>query len=53
MEARHRFKGGEELIAAGRRAEGEIELAKALEFFRSVGATFYVQRGEQMLAKSA
>ncbi len=43
----------EELIATGRRAEGEAELDKALAFYRSVGATFFVQRGEALLAQAA
>ena len=50
LEALARLFGGEELIEAGRRAEGEAELEKALEFYRSVGATFFVQRGEALLA---
>jgi len=39
--------------AAGRRPESEVELEKALSFYRSVGATLFVKRGEQLLAKSA
>jgi hypothetical protein len=35
------------------RAEGEAELERTLAFYRSVGATFFIQRGEQLLAKSA
>ena len=45
-EARLRLRAAEELIETGRRAEGEAELAKALAFYRSVGATFYINRGE-------
>jgi class 3 adenylate cyclase/tetratricopeptide (TPR) repeat protein len=41
------------LIESGRRKEGEVELQKALAFYRSVGATFFVQRGEELLAASA
>jgi class 3 adenylate cyclase len=52
-EARLRLRAAEELIESGRRAEGEVELAKALAFYRTVGATFFIQRGEQLLAKSA
>jgi class 3 adenylate cyclase/tetratricopeptide (TPR) repeat protein len=52
-EARLRLRAAEELIETGRRAEGEAELEKALEFYRSVGATFYLQRGQQLLAKTA
>jgi len=53
LEARQRSSAGEHLIEAGRRAEGEVELAKALAFYRSVGATFFIQRAEALLAKSA
>jgi len=52
-EARLRLRAAEELIKAGRRAEGEAELHVALDFYRSVGATFFIQRGEQLLAKTA
>ena len=52
-EARLRLRAAEELIETGRRAEGETELQKALAFYRTVGATFYIQRGEQLLAKTA
>jgi len=40
-------------LRAGRRAEADVELAKALAFYRTVGATFYIERGEQLLAKTA
>ncbi|CAN5746040.1 hypothetical protein BH20ACT14_BH20ACT14_05330 [soil metagenome] len=53
LEAWQRRSAGEHLIEAGRRAEGEVELAKALAFYRSVGATFFIQRAEALLAKSA
>jgi class 3 adenylate cyclase/tetratricopeptide (TPR) repeat protein len=52
-EAFLRMRAAEELIATGRRAEGEAELARASAFYRTVGATFLIQRGEQLLAKSA
>ena len=52
-EARLRLRAAEELIETGRRAEGEVELQKAIAFYRTVGATFFIQRGEQLLAKSA
>jgi hypothetical protein len=51
-EARLRLRAAQELIETGRRAEGEGELQKALTFYRTVGATFFIQRGEQLLAKS-
>ena len=53
LEAWQRKSAGEHLIQSGRRTEGEAELEKALAFYRSVGATFYIQRGEALLAKTA
>jgi hypothetical protein len=53
LEAEARLCVAEELIEAGRRAEGEAELQKALEFYRQVGATRYIQQGEALLAASA
>jgi tetratricopeptide (TPR) repeat protein len=52
FEAVARLLAGEELIETGRRAEGEAEIEKALGFYRSVGATFLVQRGERLLAQA-
>jgi class 3 adenylate cyclase/tetratricopeptide (TPR) repeat protein len=52
-EARLRLRAAEELIETGRRSEGEAQLEKALGFYRSVGATFYLKRGEQLIAKTA
>jgi class 3 adenylate cyclase/predicted ATPase len=51
IEAEHRFAAAEELVESGRCAEGEAELEKALAFCRSVGATFYLERGEALLAE--
>jgi class 3 adenylate cyclase/tetratricopeptide (TPR) repeat protein len=48
-EASARLFGGEEAIEDGRRAEGEAEIERALDFYRSVGATFLVARGEALL----
>ena len=50
LAAEARFAAGERLIEQGRRAEGELELARALEFYRSVGASYYVERSEALLA---
>jgi len=50
-EARYRLRAAEELIETGRRAEGEAELQKALAFYRTVGATFYINRIEDLRAK--
>jgi tetratricopeptide (TPR) repeat protein len=52
-EARLRLQAAEELIEANRRTEGLEQLEKALDFYRSVGATFYINRAEQLLAKTA
>jgi class 3 adenylate cyclase/tetratricopeptide (TPR) repeat protein len=49
-EALARFFAGQELIDAGERVEGEAELERALAFFRSVGASFFVRRGEAVIA---
>jgi class 3 adenylate cyclase len=54
-EARLRLRAAEELIETGRRAEGEAELQKALTFYRTVRATYFIERGDRLLteAKSA
>jgi class 3 adenylate cyclase/tetratricopeptide (TPR) repeat protein len=52
FEALARLLGGEDLIEAGRSAEGEAEIGRALAFYRSVGATFLTQRGERLLAEA-
>jgi tetratricopeptide (TPR) repeat protein len=43
---------GEDLIASGQRADGAAEIERALAFYRSVGATFLVARGEALLAEA-
>jgi tetratricopeptide (TPR) repeat protein len=48
-----RVASAEQLLAAGRRAEAEAELEKALAFYRSVGATFLIREAEGLLAASA
>jgi class 3 adenylate cyclase len=48
-EATLRERAAEDLIAAGRRADGAAELERALSFYRAVGATFYVDRCEALL----
>ena len=52
-EAMTRLRAGERLLAAGRGPEGEAQLVRALDFFRSVRATAYLQEGEQLLARTA
>lgn len=51
-EARLRMRAAEELIETGRRAEGEVELGQALAFYRSVKATFYVDRCAVLLGQA-
>jgi hypothetical protein len=51
-EAFYRLAAAEALIAAGRRSEGEAELERALAFYRSVGATAYLERAETLLTAS-
>ena len=48
-----RLAAGEALLAQGRRAEADEQLARAGEFFRSVGASRYVARMEALLAATA
>ena len=52
LEAEARLCAAEELIEAGRRAEGEAELEKALAFYRTVGATRYIEEGTALRAAS-
>jgi hypothetical protein len=52
-EAHLRLRAAEDLFEVGRETDGGAELEQALAFYRSVGATFYVQRGEKLLAASA
>ena len=52
-EARLRLRAAEELVEMGRRAEGGVELEKPLAFYQTVGATYYLQRGEALVAKTA
>ena len=52
-EARMRLRAGERFIEQARQAEGEGEVEKALAFYRQVGATYYVDRAEALLRRSA
>jgi class 3 adenylate cyclase/tetratricopeptide (TPR) repeat protein len=52
-EAQARLGAADRLVSSGRRAEADVELQKALPFWRSVGATRYVRKGEALLAASA
>ena len=53
FEAEARLRAAEQLLAKGRTAEGEEQLGKALSFYRSVGATLFIERGERLLSKIA
>jgi hypothetical protein len=48
-----RERAARDLIEAGRRAEGEVELERALVFYRSVGASLLIRRAEALLAATA
>jgi hypothetical protein len=48
-----RLRAAERLVSEGRRAEADIHLQKALAFYRSVGATRYIRRGEALLAAAS
>jgi tetratricopeptide (TPR) repeat protein len=53
FEAEARLRAAEQLFAAGRRADGEVELERALAFYRPIGAVLFVERGERLLAREA
>lgn len=48
-----RLRAAQEFVKAGRRAEADDQLRRALGFFRAVGATRFVREGEALLAASA
>jgi predicted ATPase/class 3 adenylate cyclase len=52
-EAFARLRAAEALIAEGRRAEGDVQLERALAFYRSVGAKAFLAEAETLLAKTA
>jgi class 3 adenylate cyclase/tetratricopeptide (TPR) repeat protein len=52
-EADARLRAAEKLVREGRRAEADVQLQKALAFYRSVGATRYIREAESLLAASA
>ena len=52
-EAEARLRAAERLAAEGRRAEADEELARAIDFYRSVGATRYVREAEALRAAPA
>ena len=52
-EAYTRLRAAEKLVQEGRRADADAQLRRALEFYRSVGASFYVREAEALMAESA
>ena len=52
QEAAARLRAAEERFAAGAHAEGEAELERALAFWRSVGATAYLEDAQALAAAS-
>ena len=52
-EAYAQLRAAKQLVEEGRRAEADVELNRALAFYREVGATTYVREGEALLAESA
>ena len=52
-EARDRLWLAHTLVEQGRRTEADAELQRALTFYRSVGATRYIQQAEALRAASA
>ena len=52
-EARARVLGAEQLVAEGRRREADIQLERALETFRALGATRDIREAEALLTAVA
>jgi hypothetical protein len=47
------LRAAEALVEAGRRAEADVQLQKALTFYRSVRAARFIREGEALLAATA
>jgi predicted ATPase/class 3 adenylate cyclase len=52
-EAELRLRAAEALVGTGRRAEADVQLQRALAFYRSVDATRFIREGEALLAATA
>jgi tetratricopeptide (TPR) repeat protein len=52
-EAYTRLRAAEKLVLEGRRADADAQLRRALEFYRSVGASFFIREAEALMAESA
>jgi len=53
FEAESRLRHAEHLIGNGHRDAGAVELERALDFYRHIGASLFVERGERLLAETA
>jgi hypothetical protein len=51
-EAFARLRAAEQLLAVGRRAEGNAQLQQALTFYRQVAASGYLREGETLAASA-
>jgi tetratricopeptide (TPR) repeat protein len=51
--AHAQLRAAEAFVHTGRRAEADEQLARALAFYRSVGATRYIREGEALLAAAS
>jgi hypothetical protein len=52
-EAFARLQAAKQLLATGRRAEGNTHLQRVVAFYREVGATAYLREAEVLLAATA
>jgi hypothetical protein len=52
-EAYARLRAAELYLGDGRRTEADVELQKALAFWRAAGATAFVREGEALLAEAS
>jgi tetratricopeptide (TPR) repeat protein len=52
-EAEARLRAAEQLLAEGRRVEANEQLRLAMDFWRSVGATWFIREAEKLLAATA
>ncbi|MEP7224390.1 MAG: hypothetical protein ABI783_05480 [Actinomycetota bacterium] len=52
-EARARLRAAQRLVSEGRRPDADLQLQRALAFYRSVGATRYVRESEALLAAAS
>jgi hypothetical protein len=48
-----RLELGRRLVEQGRRQDADVQLQRALAFYRGVGATRYIREAESLFAESA